>query len=82
MILYTLFETYDFSDKIIIPFNTHLGSCDGGTYETIRQLAPGAVVLKGLPIEMQEAEKNPASAVKKWLAEIYDQNRRIQNEKH
>lgn len=82
MILYTLFETYDFSDKVIIPFNTHLGSRDGGTYETIRQLAPGAVVLKGLPIEMQEAEKNPASAVKKWLAEIYDQNRRIQNEKH
>lgn len=25
MILYTLFETYDFSDKVIIPFNTHLG---------------------------------------------------------
>ena len=49
MILYTLFETYD--------FNTHLGLRDGGTYETIRQLAPGAVVLKGLPIEMQEAEK-------------------------
>lgn len=31
---------------------------------------------------MQEAEKNPVSAVKKWLAEIYDLNRRIQNEKY
>lgn len=82
MILYTLFETYDFSGKAIIPFNTHLGSRDGGTYERIRELAPEAVVLKGLPVEMQEAEKNPASAVKKWLAEIYDQNRRIQNGKY
>lgn len=41
-------------DKVIIPFNTHFGSLDGGTYETIRQLAPKATVLEGLSVEMQE----------------------------
>ena len=67
MIIYTLFEQYDFSDKTIIPFNTHMGSRDGGTYETIRELAPKAKVLAGLPVEMSEAEKDPETAVKKWL---------------
>ena len=67
MIIYTLFEQYDFSDKTIIPFNTHMGSRDGGTYETIRELAPKARVLAGLPVEMSEAEKDPETAVKKWL---------------
>ena len=40
MIIYTLFDQYDFSGKTIIPFNTHMGSGDGGTYATIRKLAP------------------------------------------
>ncbi len=75
MILYTLFEKYDFSGKTIIPFNTHLGSVDGGTYETIKQLVPNATVLKGLPIEMQEAEKDVTSVVQKWLTEIGDYRR-------
>lgn len=46
MILYTLFDRYDFSGKTIIPFNTHMGSRDGGTYKTIAELEPGAVVVK------------------------------------
>lgn len=67
MIIYTLFEQYDFSGKTIIPFNTHMGSGDGGTYETIKRLAPNAKILKGLPIEMQEAERGSQTAVKNWL---------------
>ena len=67
MIIYTLFEQYDFSGKTIIPFNTHMGSRDGGTYETIKELAPKATVLAGLPVEMSDAEHGPADAVKKWL---------------
>ena len=67
MIIYTLFDQYDFSGKTIIPFNTHMGSRDGGTYQTIRELAPKAKVLEGLPIEMKDAEKGPAKAVEKWL---------------
>lgn len=67
MILYTFFEQYDLSGKTIIPFNTHMGSGDGGTYETIKQLAPKAKVLKGLPLEMREAENGADKAIKNWL---------------
>ena len=67
MIIYTLFDQYDFSGKTIIPFNTHMGSRDGGTYRTIRELAPGATVLEGLPVEMGNAETRPVKAVEKWL---------------
>ena len=70
MIIYTLFEQYDFSGKTIIPFNTHMGSRDGGTYEMIRKLAPKATVLEGLPVEMSEAENGPADAVTKWLKSL------------
>lgn len=67
MIIYTLFEQYDFSGKTIIPFNTHMGSRDGGTYETIRELVPKAHVLEGLPVEMGDAESGAESAVIRWL---------------
>ena len=70
MIIYTLFEQYDFSGKTIIPFNTHMGSRDGGTYQTIKELAPKAKVLTGLPMEMRDAENGPARAVEKWLASL------------
>lgn len=70
MILYTFFDQYDFSGKTIIPFNTHMGSGDGGTYDTIRELEPEAVVLTGLSVEMRDAEKGPAKAVEKWLKDI------------
>lgn len=70
MIIYTLFDQYDFSGKTIIPFNTHMGSRDGGTYQIIRKLAPQAKVLPGLPIEMGEAENGPQPAVKKWLNKL------------
>ena len=67
MIIYTLFDQYDFSGKTIIPFNTHMGSRDGGTYQTIRELAPKAKVLAGLPVEMNDAESGASGAVTKWL---------------
>lgn len=70
MIIYTLFEQYDFTGKTIIPFNTHMGSRDGGTYETIKKLAPEAKVLNGLPVEMREAEKGPEKAIKRFLASL------------
>lgn len=70
MIIYTLFDEYDFSGKTIIPFNTHMGSRDGGTYQTIQELEPKAKVLNGLPVEMGQAEKGPREAVAKWLASL------------
>ena len=70
MIIYTFFDKYDFSGKTIIPFNTHMGSGDGGTYDTIRKLEPAAEVLTGLPVEMREAENGPADTVGKWLKSL------------
>lgn len=70
MIIYTLFDELDFTGKTIVPFNTHMGSGDGGTYETIKKLEPGATVLKGLPVEMSDAEKGVPEKVKKWLASL------------
>ena len=70
MILYTFFDKYDFSGKTIVPFNTHMGSGDGGTYRTIKELEPNARVLDGLPMEMSDAERGDAKAVAKWLASL------------
>ena len=71
MIIYTLFDKYDFSGKMIIPFNTHMGSHDGGTYDTIRELEPNAaVVMNGLPVEMKTAETGAAKQVEKWLKSL------------
>ena len=70
MIIYTLFDEYDFSGKTIIPFNTHMGSQDGGTYKTVAKLAPGATVLKGLPVEMTDAERGEPKVIADWLKSI------------
>lgn len=56
--------------KTIIPFNTHMGSGDGGTYKTIRELEPNAKVLEGLPVEMRDAEKGSSAAVSRWLKNL------------
>lgn len=53
-----------------------MGSRDGGTYQTIRKLAPKAHVLEGLPVEMGDAGSSeldirkyaPGAAVKKGLS--------------
>lgn len=69
MIMYTFFDTYDFSGKTIIPFNTHAGSGDGGTYQTIREFEPGATVKDGLAISGSSAfDSSTEETVKSWLA--------------
>ena len=69
MIMYTFFDTYDFSGKVIIPFNTHEGSGDGGTYEEIREFEPDATVLDGLAVRGGSADKSEKD-VDEWLAEL------------
>lgn len=66
MVMQTFFDTYDFSGKTIIPFNTHLGSGDGGTYDDIAELEPDATVSEGLAVsgeQVQDAE----TEVDDWL---------------
>ena len=70
MIMYTFFDTYDFSGKTIVPFNTHGGSGDGGTYETIKGWEPNATVLDGLPVSGSAMAQDQTETVKSWLQKI------------
>lgn len=66
MIMYTFFDTYDFSGKTIVPFSTHGGSSFAGTPATIAELEPGATIADGMTIsrdDIQEAEPDIVS----WL---------------
>lgn len=70
MILYTFFNTYDFSGKTIIPFNTHGGSGFSNTINTIAKLEPNATIYKnGFTVSrnnVQEAEPD----ILAWLNEL------------
>ena len=69
MIMDTLFDTYDFSGATLVPFNTHAGSGDGGTYDDIRELEPNATVVGGLAIAGEDAGKDDVKArVEEWAA--------------
>ena len=69
MIMYTFFDTYDFSGKTIVPFSTHGGSSFAGTPATIAELEPGATIDDGMTIsrnDIQEAEPD----ILAWLNEL------------
>lgn len=70
MPMYTFFDTYDFDNKTIIPFNTHEGSGNGGTYDTIKELEPNATVLEGLPIRGGDMSKDQSKTVDNWLNKL------------
>ena len=67
MIMQSFFDTYDLSGKTIIPFNTHAGSRDGGTYREIAALEPDATVLDGLAVAGERAS-GAEKDVLNWLA--------------
>ena len=70
MAVYTFMESYDFSDKVIIPFNTHEGSGESGTYSNIADALPNAQVLDGMSIQgktAQEFSSATESSVREWL---------------
>lgn len=69
-IMFTLFDKYDFSGKTIIPFNTHEGSKDAGTYETIQKLEPNATVLPGLAIRGMDMDKDQSNTINTWLTKL------------
>ncbi len=69
MILYTLFDSYDFSGKTIAPFCTSGGSGLSDTVNSIKELEPEADVLDGLHIG-DSASSEPDSAVGEWLESL------------
>ena len=71
MILHTFMESYDFTGKTVIPFNTHEGSGQSGTQSTIANKLSGATVLQGLAMQGRTAQAlkcdGTNAAVKNWL---------------
>ncbi|URZ16659.1 flavodoxin [Clostridium felsineum] len=67
--VFTFLESYDFSDKTIIPFCTHGGGQMGNSQTDIKKLCPKSNVLKGLPISggsVRTSEKEVLS----WLQKL------------
>ena len=70
MIVYNFLESYDFSGKTVVPFNTHEGSGQSGTQSKIAATIPDATVLSGLAIRGATAQNDTAaakSAVEAWI---------------
>ena len=69
MIINTFLEKYDFSGKTIIPFNTHEGSGNSGTYTSIKnKMKSSTVNTNGLAITGKTArQESSRSTVEIWL---------------
>ena len=48
MIMYTFLEKHVFTGKIVIPFCTHGGSGESGTFQTVQEKAVGSAPGEGL----------------------------------
>lgn len=69
MALYSFFDEYDFSGKIIIPFVSSGGSGFSDTINSIKSLEPNAKVLEGISISgrrVQGAERD----IENWLKNL------------
>ena len=66
-VLYSFFDTYDFSDKTIIPFNVHNGSRFSGTISTIQELEPDAVVIEDGFTVSEKTVADAGADVTEWL---------------
>ena len=70
-IVYTFMETYDFTGKTVIPFNTHEGSGQSHSQQDIENLLTSATVLKGLAVRGSKAQNDAdgtTADVAKWLS--------------
>lgn len=69
MPLYTFLEEYDFSGKIIIPFNTSGGSGFSDSISEIKKLCPNATVLEGYTTNGSSVG-NDYDEIVEWINEI------------
>ena len=69
MIINTFLEKYDFSGKTIIPFNTHEGSGNAGTFNSMKnKMKSSNVNTNGLAIQGKTArQESSRSTVENWL---------------
>ena len=67
-IIRTFIENVDLKGKTIIPFNTHEGSGDGGTYKELQGSLPDSKVLIGLPTRGENIKNyDQLGNIKEWL---------------
>lgn len=72
MIIYTFMEEYDFTGKTVIPFNTHEGSGNAGTYSKIKsKLSSATVNTNGLALQGKTARTDSGKEqTLNWLKEL------------
>ena len=66
-------ESYDFSGKTLVPFNTHEGSGQSGTVREIESSAQNAEMLEGIAIQgkvAQEDTEQTRKLLSDWLERI------------
>lgn len=66
MAVYTFLESYDFTGKTLIPFNTSASGGFGRSLSGIEESAPGATVLEGLALTESELGEEQAR-ITSWL---------------
>lgn len=72
MIMYTFLENYDWTGKVVIPFNTHEGSGQAQTVASVRKECNIASVMNGFSVRGSVAQNNGDTAretVQKWLSD-------------
>ena len=72
MPIYTFLEGYDFSGKVIYPFNTHGGSGVAGTDQEIADIALDADVKDGFAVTGKTAQNDPEKAKEQVTAYLND----------
>ena len=73
MAVYTFMESYDFSDKVIIPFCTHEGSGLSGTDSNIAKALPDSQVLTAIEMRGSTAQAlndDTKQTVRSWLDDL------------
>lgn len=70
MILYTFLESYDFSGKTVVPFNTHGGSGLSSTVRTITNKLSNAKVEKNAITISRNNMEQASNEIDKWLKDI------------
>ena len=69
MAVYSFLETYDFSGKILIPFNTSSSGGFGRSLAGISASADGATVLDGLSLTEEDLSEMQ-ELVSAWLTDL------------
>jgi flavodoxin len=66
MAVFTFLESYNFTDKTIIPFCTHEGSGIGNSERDVKRLCPNATIMESIAIRGSSVE-SADNMVQSWL---------------